>query len=131
MRPTNIPRLIALAALSTLLTGCLFSRSYVNDPIDAEAVAQLEPGQSTAADVVGLLGAPSQVVELGDRSAYRYDHRKVQGTGLFLFLFNLRADDVRSDVVWVFFDASDRLTHVGSTLSAERARYRLPFQDRE
>jgi outer membrane protein assembly factor BamE (lipoprotein component of BamABCDE complex) len=121
---------LALAALP-LLSGCFLSRSYTNDALAPEAIAALEPGRTTAAQVVDVLGAPAHVVELGERSAYLYEHRKMKRAGLLLFVITLLNEDVRSDRLWVFFDRNDRLTHFGATLSAERASYSLPFQDRE
>ncbi len=121
----------ALCALAcTALPGCFLSRSYVNDPLDRAALASLEPGRTTAFEVVQALGAPTQVVELGDRSAYEYEHRRLKRTGLFLFLIGMLNEDTRADRVWVFFDADDRLTHVGATLSADLVEYSLPWGDR-
>ena len=122
--------LLAVLALAPLLGGCFLSRSYVNDPIDPETLASLRPGASTAADVVAALGAPTRVVELGNRSAYEFEHRKLKRTGLFLILIGLLNEDTRADRVWVFFDEQDRLTHLGATLTAEETHYALPWSSR-
>ncbi|QDU67775.1 hypothetical protein [Engelhardtia mirabilis] len=124
-------RAACLLGLVSLLGSCFVSRSYINDGISPEAVASLEPGVSTAAEVVAALGAPGHVVELGNRSAYQYEHHKLKRAGLWLLIVGLFNEDTRSDRVWVFFDENDVLSHVGATLSAERASYSLPFQDRE
>ena len=74
--PTS-PQLLTrtLLALSlTLAPGCLISRTTVDQPLDSAALTALEPGTSTAADVVAALGAPDEVVQLGRRSAYRFDY---------------------------------------------------------
>ncbi|MEO0650243.1 MAG: hypothetical protein AAFZ65_06160 [Planctomycetota bacterium] len=123
------PLLLALLC-APLLGGCFLSRTYVNDPIDPETLATLRPGVSTAAEVVAALGAPTRVVELGNRSAYEFEHRKLKRTGLFLIIVGLLNEDTRADRVWVFFDDQDRLTHMGATLTAEEVNYSLPWTSR-
>lgn len=120
-------RTLCLAALLLpLLSGCLFSRTDVNAPISRETVERLQPGVHTAADVVSLLGGPAEVVQLGKRAAYLYDHRTEKVTGLWLGIVGFAGDDVRSDRVWAFFDESNVLTHVGATFEASEAEYELP-----
>ena len=114
------------ALLVPLLTGCVFSRFDTNAPIAQESVAQLEPGKHTAADVVGILGGPSEVVQLGKRSAYLYDHSTKKTTALWLIVIGFGGRDTRSDRVWVFFDEDEILTHVGATFEATDAEYELP-----
>ena len=123
------PLLLALLLCPTL-TGCFLSRSFVNDPITPETLEQLAPGRSTAAEVVAALGAPTRVVELGNRSAYEFEHRKLKRTGLFLLIVGLLNEDTRADRVWAFFDADDVLTHLGATLTADEVNYSLPWSER-
>jgi len=113
--------------LAWTTAGCIFSRQAINEPIDAAAVAQLEPRQTTAQTAVELLGAPNEVVQLGYGTAYRYDRAVTKDTALFLILFALRSSDTRQDRVWLFFDEKLILTHVGSTFAAGRTRYKLPW----
>ena len=116
----------SLLLLLLVLPGCFINRSHVNQPIDPAAVARLEPGRSTAADVVNILGAPTEVIQLGKRSAYRYDHTHGKQAALFLIIFASRGIDTMSDRVWVFLDENDVLTHVGSTFEADDAQYHMP-----
>lgn len=129
--PNSTRRLaLAISALAlALLPGCALARMSVNDPLDPAAVRQLQPGVSTAADVVELLGAPTDVVSLGRRSAYRYDAEKTKIAGLVLILFNMAHRDTRSDRVWVFFDEDQRLSHLASTFATHRTQYALPWSD--
>lgn len=129
---TPLARLARTAVLATSLlslSGCAYFRESNNQPLDPAAVAQIQPGVSDAGDVVRILGAPNQVVQLGNRSAYRYDHAVLKGSALFLVLVGLRGTDTRTDRVWVFFDESDSVTHVGSTFESHRAQYALPWSD--
>lgn len=116
------PVLLALSAL--FLGGCLLSQNKLNEPIPRKKVEALQVGMS-ATEVVASLGAPAQVVEIGDRTAYRFEFERTKQTGLFLILFNVTHQDTRSDRVWCFFDPSDRLTHMGSSLDADDVSYSL------
>ncbi len=121
------PVLFVLLALP--LFSCAFARTVENTPLEAQAMAQLQPGTSTARDVVETLGAPTEVVQLGKRSAYRYDFTTTKRAVLVLILIDFFNQDSRSDRAWFFFDESDVLTHVGVTLEGEKARYAMPWQD--
>lgn len=124
-------RVALLSLLPLLCSGCFLQRTQFQQPIDAERVAQLVPGQSTAAEVVELLGAPNEVVQLGRRSAYRYQHDQEKVAGLFLIIIAFNNRDTQVDRTWVFFDENDTLTHVGSTLEAEDTEYAMPWVERD
>jgi hypothetical protein len=116
-------------ALLLLLPACAIGRQETNGPLDATLVARLKPGVTTAKQVVETLGAPTDVVQLGRRVAYRYDASATKSAGLFLVVFNMFGQDTRSDRVWVFFDEKDVLTHYGASLAVHRTQYALPWED--
>ena len=122
------PSLVVPALLLATLPGCFLARNTVNEPIASAAVAQLVPGQSRAADATRLLGAPSEVVQLGRRTAYRYDFLTTKRAGFTVLVVTMFNDDTHADRVWLFFDEQDVLTHLGSTIEAEQARYAMPWQ---
>jgi len=111
-----------------LLSSCFVSRDRWNEPLRPAAVGGLTPGVSSADDVLAALGAPTDVVQLGRRSAWRYDFAQTKRAALFLLVVTLVNTDLRQDRVWVFFDQEERLTHVGGTYEAERARYAMPWK---
>lgn len=119
-----------LALLCLCLPSCLVSRATFNEPLGPGALVGLEVGKSTSGDVVQRLGAPTEVVQLGLRSAYRYDHTVTKRTGLVLIIVGLLEAQTRSDRVWLFFDEQGTLTHHGSTFEAGEARYGMPWQKR-
>ena len=128
----KIPRHLRLGAICVaLLSSCFVSRETTNVPLMPEAVSQLEPGKTTALEVTELLGAPSEVVQLGYRSAWRYDHVRAKRAGFTLIVLTLLDTDARTDRVWVFFDENDTLINVGSTFQAGGAQYQMPWQDRD
>lgn len=124
----NPLRPLALVALS-LLSSCFVGRATVNDPLDAAALAKLQPGVTTAQQAVTMLGAPTDVVQLGKRFAYRYDHTVQKQAGTWLLVIALLNTDSRQDRAWLFFDENGTLSHVGSTLTAHHPQYSFPWEN--
>ncbi len=118
---------VALPVL--LLAACALGRQDQNEPLDAAAIRTLQPGVTTARDVVERLGAPTEVVQLGRRSAYRYDTTTTKAALLFLVVLNFGKVDTRSDRLWVFFDENDLLTHFGASFGTHRTQYAMPWED--
>lgn len=121
-------KLLPVLAL-LLVPACAVARSTDNEPLAAERLATLTPGTSTARDVVQVLGAPVDVVQLGKRSAYLYQYTATKRAGLWLVVVGFYNVDQRSDRAWVFFDENQVLTHVGTTLAGDGVEYALPFED--
>ena len=121
-------RLILAATLLLTLPGCFLNRETINEPIDALMVRQLEVGMS-ARSAVEKLGAPSEVVQLGRRTAYRYDAAVEKSSVLLLGLISFRNSDLRSDRLWLFFDEGDKLTHFGSTFATHHPQYAFIWED--
>lgn len=126
-RPRFVLPVLALAGF--LATSCAIGRQDVNEPLDARIVRSFIPGTTTAREVVERLGAPTEVVQLGRRTAYRYDGTTTKSAVLFLLVFNFANQDTRSDRVWVFFDEKDVLTHCGSWYGTHRTQYAMPWED--
>lgn len=120
---------LALALLALATPGCFLSRTRINEPIDAEAYGRLAPLQSTQDDVLRELGAPADIVQLGTRSAWRYDHTQSKSAAAWPIIVVLQNVDTVQDRVWAFFDEGGVLTHIGATFEADEASYKMPFQD--
>lgn len=120
---------VPLFAFVLLAGGCALARQDQNEPLDAVAIRSFEPGRTTAREVVEKLGAPTEVVQLGKRTAYRYDASTAKTALLFLVLFNVGNVDTRSDRLWVFFDEQDVLTHAGATFGTHHTQYAMPWED--
>jgi hypothetical protein len=115
--------------LLLLAAGCALARQDTNEPLDPEVVRSLVPGTTTAREVVERLGAPTEVVQLGRRTAYRYDATTTKSALLFLVVVNFGNQDTRSDRLWVFFDENDVLSHCGASFGTHRTQYALPWED--
>ena len=126
----SLPRLPLLLALFLSFTSaCALGRMDQNDPLDAAEILALQPGRTTAREVVERFGAPTEVVQLGRRTAYRYDATTTKGAVLFLVALNFANVDGRSDRLWVFFDEKDVLSHYGASFGTHRTQYAMPWED--
>ena len=120
----------ALCLLSLLcLPSCFLSRQTQNEPLAYASIETLQPGTTTARQVVETLGAPVDIVQLGRRSAYLYRHTKTKRAGLLLLVVGLFNEDTRQDRLWVFFDENNVLTHYGSDLQSHHTQYAMPWND--
>jgi hypothetical protein len=124
-----LPTRLFLAALLALLPACVMAQTRVNEPLDASAIATLRPGTTTAGEVVERLGAPVDVVQLGKRSAYRYEFTSTKRAGLLLVIVNVGNEDTRADRAWLFFDEDQVLSHVGASLEGRDTEYAMPWED--
>ncbi|MDP7062327.1 MAG: outer membrane protein assembly factor BamE [Planctomycetota bacterium] len=114
-----------LPLLLLLCNSCYLGEIAQDQPLDPEAISQLQPGTNTASDVVRLLGAPNQVVELGDGSAWLYQATNAKSMGLWLLVVGSYGNDAQADRCWVFFDSNGILTHYGATLNANTSEYSI------
>ena len=112
-------RMTTLAVLMTVpLTACLQFRSERGVEVNWQTTVseQLESGKSTRADVMNLLGPPSQIIALEDETALYYLFERTSGEGYILVLYNRFTVDARYDRAVFFFDENDVLreysTHV-------------------
>jgi outer membrane protein assembly factor BamE (lipoprotein component of BamABCDE complex) len=122
-------RSIALLSLLALLPGCVTSRTTVNQQLSREAAAQIAPG-ATATEVVELLGAPTDIVQLGHRSAYLYEFQQTKMTGFLAAVVGFMNSDTRSDRIWVFLGpGGEKVTHVGSSFDADRVQNGMPWSE--
>lgn len=122
-------RSLFLLLVLVLLPSCALSRTSENEPLDAARLKALVPGTTTAREVVERLGAPVDIVQLGHRSAYRYQFSSSKSAVLFLLVVAFQNQDTRSDRAWLFFDENQVLTHVGVTLEADGTEYAMPWED--
>lgn len=122
-------RSLALVSLLAILPGCFTTRTTVNQQLSTEAAAQIAPG-TTAAEVVELLGAPTDIVQLGHRSAYLYEFQQTKTMGFLAVVVGLMNSDTRSDRIWVFLGpGGTEVTHVGSSFDADKAQSGMPWSD--
>jgi|Tabmets5t2r1_1033131.scaffolds.fasta_scaffold23756_2 outer membrane protein assembly factor BamE (lipoprotein component of BamABCDE complex) len=99
---------VLIGMLPLLLQGCLVDLKERGMEIDPLLLAQLQPGLSTKADVLRVLGVPTRNAVIQDREAWIYDYSLEKHSVLFLGLYNEERKTMRQRGVAVLF-ADDRL----------------------
>ena len=104
-----------------LLQGCVQfkSRRGIEVAWQDEVVANLQSGQSTRADVLALLGPPSQVISLDDETVLYYLFEKAEGDGVLLILYNSIDIGYHYDRAIFFFDENDVLSDYSTRVYAQ------------
>ncbi len=123
----------ACALLLLLLPGCLFvgGSARFGAPVSREAAASIEPGRTTKAQLLALLGPPTEFKrpELGSvlvddelrlsgvlatarrsENALTWQYDSVSSAGTALLLYNRMSSSTATDLLVVFFDEKDVVT---------------------
>jgi outer membrane protein assembly factor BamE (lipoprotein component of BamABCDE complex) len=101
----------ALLALCLLQACAQYENKRGVDVRWQESVtSQLTRGSSSRADVLALLGPPSQVIALDGETALYYLFEHARGEGLILILYNRTEIETTYDRAIFFFDENDVLT---------------------
>jgi outer membrane protein assembly factor BamE (lipoprotein component of BamABCDE complex) len=99
---------VLVVVLPLFLQGCLVDLKERGTEIDPLLLAQLQPGLSTKADVLRVLGVPTRNAVVQDREAWMYDYSIEKHSVLFLGLYNEERKTVQQRGVAVLF-ADERL----------------------
>ena len=110
--------LISLALCLTLLSACaqFDSKRGVEVNWQTEVTDKLTKGESTRANVLALLGPPSQVIALDGETALYYLFEQSKGDGLILLVYNRMRIDTRYDRAIFFFNEHDVLTEYSTRI---------------
>jgi outer membrane protein assembly factor BamE (lipoprotein component of BamABCDE complex) len=96
-RPGSRLALLAVLGLVAGAAACTSQISNHGHRLDAAALAQIEPGQSSQQDVIQLLGSPSSLATFDDRTWYYVSQRTESHTFYYRTV-------VAQDVVAIAFD---------------------------
>ena len=99
---------LLVVVLPVLLQGCLVDLKERGTEIDPLLFSYLQPGLSTKADVIRVLGVPTRNAVVQDREAWIYDYSIEKHSVLFLGLYNEERRTTQQRGVAVLF-ADDRL----------------------
>jgi hypothetical protein len=132
-------KIVPFLLLSLAGAGCIsVGRTYEGNPITQDTISRIVKGQTTRAQVLELLGAPTQaettdITSLAEQALARYSGEELtlkidpslfndvyiyerKQTNFFvmaLILFNYYSSDLRSDRLAVFFDKDGKVLGVG------------------
>ena len=103
-----------------LLSGCVQfdSQRGIEVAWQDQVVAGLRKGESTRADVLELLGPPSQVIALREETVLYYLFEKAEGDGLLLIVYNSIDINTHYDRAIFFFDENDVLSDYATRVRA-------------
>ena len=122
-------RPIAILCLLLVLPGCFSTRSTVNQKLSPEVTAQIGPG-APVTEVVELMGAPTDIIQLGNRVAYLYEFQQSKMTGFLAMVVGFMNSDTRSDRVWIFLGpGGTTVSHVASSFDAAKAKNGMPWSE--
>lgn len=107
MHHANLSRITALSIL-ILLTGCAsygaidgVDNLWRDVPADA-----FEKGVTTQADVLELLGPPSQLISLQNQNVFYYLTEELSGEGKIFIVWNQASAESKYDRAIFFFDTN-------------------------
>jgi outer membrane protein assembly factor BamE (lipoprotein component of BamABCDE complex) len=112
--------LLCLMLSGSLLGACaqFDSKRGVEVNWQAAVTDKLIKGESTRANVLALLGPPSQVLALDGETALYYLFEQSKGDGLILIVYNRMRIETRYDRAIFFFDEHDVLTEYSTRIYA-------------
>lgn len=114
--------------LIVLLQGCAFSRGTLGDELSANAIAALQKGQTTKAEVIHLLGAPDRLVQLNGRDVFQYYRYDAKAGSLLLIVLNFTRLSIKSDDLFVVLNKDGLVEDVISSNRTKGMKFRFwPF----
>ncbi len=119
----------SLTLLLALASGCFTGRVKDESPWDLALADSLEVGKSTRADVLRILGAPTEIVRLRPGEAYIYEHKVSKRSAFFAVILATHRDDTQRDAVVVVTDEKGVVSAVGRRANAEKASFGTPWGD--
>ncbi|MFK7976432.1 MAG: outer membrane protein assembly factor BamE [Halioglobus sp.] len=117
-------RLLTAALALCLLQACAQyeNKRGVDVRWQDSVTSQLTKGSSTRADVLELLGPPSQVIALDGETALYYLFEHARGDGLILVFYNRTRIETTYDRAIFFFDENDVLTEFSTRVYDSESR---------
>ena len=106
-------KLFFIVFLTGFLSGCVSWRSEqgVENLWRSDSFPVLAKGVTTQAEIMTLLGPPSQIINLEDQVVFYYLREEKKGSGFILILYNYSKIDVEYDRAIFFFDKKGILTN--------------------
>lgn len=112
-----IPKRLGNFCLSMLLVAALIPGCVTYESLDGVenqwrelGAERIEVGHTTQSDILAWLGPPSQMIALGDQTAFYYLSQKQSGEAKILILWNLASETTRYDRAVFFFGSDGVLT---------------------
>jgi hypothetical protein len=138
----RVGSLLALVSVAWLGAGCFSIEVVAGNQVPAERIPQIQPGQTTKAEVLDWFGAPEDytdpsglrrvmddgvvlpedVLSLPYADVLVFETTRGRVKGVLTILFNWFDVKVASDRLVVFFDDQDRVLYYGYRAAADALR---------
>jgi hypothetical protein len=138
----RVGSLLALVSVAWLGAGCFSIEVVAGNQVPAERIPQIQPGQTTKAEVLDWFGAPEDytdpsglrrvlddgvmlpedVLSLPYADVLVFETTRGRVKGVLMILFNWFEVKVASDRLVVFFDDQDRVLYYGYRAAADALR---------
>ncbi len=122
-------KILLLIFALTMAPSCYFQKNKDQSHWGTEAVAKIEVGVTTRAQVLELLGPPNKIIKLHESEAYLFEHVVEKRTGMFLFILATQRIEKQRDAVTVIIDQRGFVAAVGSKTDAKQASFGSPWGD--
>jgi len=116
--------LVAMAILTLMMSGCVSSQSQlgVKNLWRSGKVPTFKKGKTTEAEVLQVLGPPSQVIGLRDQTVFYYLREQNKTGAYYLLIYNHTNEQITYDRAIFFFDQNGILKE--SAVSHEAIPYK-------
>jgi outer membrane protein assembly factor BamE (lipoprotein component of BamABCDE complex) len=113
---------------AVLVQGCAFSRGTLGDHIKPDAIASIQRGTTTKAEVLNALGAPDRLLQLNGRDVFQYYRYDAKAGSLLLIVLNFTRLSIKSDDLFVVLDKDGIVEDVISSKRTDGLEFRFwPF----
>ena len=98
-------KLLLLALLPLVLSGCMWGRMRINDPTVADRARMVRPGVTRGDQVADVIGAqPTMRLPGKDQTLFGYTYGDTKSHGLMLILVNFTRSTTVTDTLYVQVD---------------------------
>jgi|SRR5438876_3497514 len=116
--------LIFLVITVLLTTGCAFTRGNLGLAEKDQDISAIKKGLTTRDEVLALLGAPNQILDINGQSIFHYYRYDLKHSTLLVFSrINIASDDL-----YVFFTKEGKVDEVAFTRRSDQLKFQFwPF----
>ena len=129
----NILKLVVVAALAAVSSGCVWSRMRMNDPEIAVRARAITPGQTKVAALPQILCAqPTRKRTVGKTTTFEYSYSDAKTKSFSIILFTWSRTENVTETLYVEADAETGVVTNVPRLERHEPEWRFwPFDDED
>ena len=123
-RQATAATIIFLVISVLITTGCAFTRGNLGLAEKDQDISAIKKGLTTRDEVLALLGAPNQILDINGQSIFHYYRYDLKHSTLLVFSrINIASDDL-----YVFFTKEGKVDEVAFTRRSDQLKFQFwPF----